>query len=193
MCGEHSADAAVSDPVGGSSPHVRGAPNVIARVRGCSGIIPACAGSTWFCGDRQRWRRDHPRMCGEHFNQLYMSAQRKGSSPHVRGAPWMFIFLLLYMGIIPACAGSTTVILPPRGLSRDHPRMCGEHDYDSDMVHSAAGSSPHVRGAHRTKVLFLSNAGIIPACAGSTYFITQDIVSYRDHPRMCGEHCGPST
>ena len=33
--------------------------------------------------------------------------------------------------------------------------------------------------------------GIIPACAGSTPFSSGSMVTFRDHPRMCGEHLKP--
>ena len=155
---------------GGSSPHARGAPiehpsalvpsRDHPRMRGehCNdergrvlarGIIPACAGSTsamlafdsriWGSSPhargartrgagRDRRPRDHPRMRGEHGIHRVVVQSR--------------------VGIIPACAGSTTVSMSWRtkrpgssphargALSRrkglpcvrkDHPRMRGEH------------------------------------------------------------------
>ena len=127
MCGEH---AHVVDPHTaplGSSPHVRGAPDSGFDVAVESGIIPACAGST-----RKRARiglscRDHPRMCGEHLREIGSETPQMGSSPHVRGAPRRFMHLPFFAGIIPACAGSTISIVVRSRLTRDHPRMCGEH------------------------------------------------------------------
>ena len=46
-------------------------------------------------------------MCGEHFDGLAETVIFPGSSPHVRGAPYGTIVVVVTPGIIPACAGST--------------------------------------------------------------------------------------
>ena len=53
---------------------------------------------------------DHPRMCGEH--QPFFTKMRvwQGSSPHVRGALELVYKLVVFVGIIPACAGSTALV-----------------------------------------------------------------------------------
>ena len=71
----------------GSSPHVRGALLVCHDGSFQYGIIPACAGSIIKVEFHQSKGRDHPRMCGEHFDQGCDSDSDRGSSPHVRGAP----------------------------------------------------------------------------------------------------------
>ena len=87
MCGEHSWSAMMAPFSMGSSPHVRGAPVQHVDPDGIIGIIPACAGSTIKVEFHQSKGRDHPRMCGEHFDQGCDSDSDRGSSPHVRGAP----------------------------------------------------------------------------------------------------------
>ena len=106
----------------------------------------------------------------------------------MRGAlgPTMSHFRAL--GIIPACAGSTSTW---RGWSRlrwDHPRMCGEHTFPCRWIRVPSGSSPHVRGARALSRVARRMTGIIPACAGSTAGTFQHRIRCRDHPRMCGEH-----
>ena len=86
MCGEHQTGCAQSIHSSGSSPHVRGALARLPAWRACHGIIPACAGSTCEIVDRRDGRRDHPRMCGEHFFTTFRLETSSGSSPHVRGA-----------------------------------------------------------------------------------------------------------
>ena len=131
-----------------------------------------------------------------------------GSSPHVRGARQPAAGRVQAGGIIPACAGSTSMnglMTCPR---RDHPRMCGEHHAVSSGPHPAgdhprmcgehlsfmaflmvsAGSSPHVRGARHHLHKIATRHGIIPACAGSTFNASFGALQNRDHPRMCGEH-----
>ena len=168
MCGEHLPESAICGHSRGSSPHVRGAQNLLPIMQDLDGIIPACAGSTVSWRIRRPPCRDHPRMCGEHNRGSSFGQSHKGSSPHVRGARQACDDALQESGIIPACAGSTTVGKTKLLFIWDHPRMCGEHADGNKTIQGAKGSSPHVRGAlhdHRISILFL---GIIPACAGST-------------------------
>ena len=209
MCGEHSLSINHAGTPVGSSPHVRGAP---LRKRGAVGIrriIPACAGSTcwwrcccpcWWdhprmCGEHTagvalclRQKRDHPRMCGEHTYTADDVVHSKGSSPHVRGAQCVPKATHHGIGIIPACAGSTTLSSFHTTCIGDHPRMCGEHQTVFLSTSSSPGSSPHVRGALEDAPSRSGGVGIIPACAGSTCICPTNIVRLRDHPRMCGEH-----
>ena len=134
----------------GSSPHTRGAPHTACL---------ACL-SAW----------DHPRIRGEHELQTM-------SSPSMPG-------------IIPAYAGSTWVLWAgPLLRAVDHPRIRGEHRVlvaHEDVVrgiipayagstmatrfapYRSHGSSPHTRGARRTR---------FPRSRPN-----------RDHPRIRGEH-----
>ena len=170
MCGEHFIISARGLGKTGSSPHVRGALSQLQCPCRWLGIIPACAGSTVSWRIRRPPCRDHPRMCGEHNRGSSFGQSHKGSSPHVRGARQACDDALQESGIIPACAGSTTVGKTKLLFIWDHPRMCGEHADGNKTIQGAKGSSPHVRGAlhdHRISILFL---GIIPACAGSTHW-----------------------
>ena len=188
MCGEHGAGLDQADCRLGSSPHVRGAPMQNSLRCSVSGIIPACAGSTDGFRRIVRAGGDHPRMCGEHLRQSYPTAFSAGSSPHVRGALDADGRVVAFIGIIPACAGSTSVQFVEPFPLWDHPRMCGEHDKAPGRALPSAGSSPHVRGALHASSLLPSVVGIIPACAGSTAPWWRVPASPRDHPRMCGEH-----
>ena len=188
MCGEHLPESAICGHSRGSSPHVRGA-LVQDFLQGLStGIIPACAGSTVSWRIRRPPCRDHPRMCGEHNRGSSFGQSHKGSSPHVRGARQACDDALQESGIIPACAGSTTVGKTKLLFIWDHPRMCGEHELGDFAAFLDQGSSPHVRGAPTGDLLGVTIGGIIPACAGSTPTATRPSREPRDHPRMCGEH-----
>ena len=156
--------------------------------QGLAGIIPACAGSTYGCKHQLGPRRDHPRMCGEHWSQCRVCAPVEGSSPHVRGALVSSFIKTIQCGIIPACAGSTLGMGNWCRFRWDHPRMCGEHKSMAFCVGTLRGSSPHVRGALVWSCPYCGHSGIIPACAGSTRYSTTGKQGRRDHPRMCGEH-----
>ena len=72
------------------------------------------------------------------------------------------------MGIIPAYAGSTFGLWISSEISRDHPRVCGEHNFTHSFQIVALGSSPRMRGAQDWKKPIKVQVGIIPAYAGST-------------------------
>ena len=188
MRGEHTACTAPSLTRGGSSPHARGALCPLCGWGTLPGIIPACAGSTSCRATTTSRRRDHPRMRGEHTKSGLSGMVLPGSSPHARGAQINATRRCGQNGIIPACAGST----PTRSISRlwtwDHPRMRGEHTSKRRVRSGTRGSSPHARGALGYVHRQLLDAGIIPACAGSTHSSVPGSMSCRDHPRMRGEH-----
>ena len=148
MCGEHLPESAICGHSRGSSPHVRGAQNLLPIMQDLDGIIPACAGSTCARLSARLEHGDHPRMCGEHTKELAIGECTVGSSPHVRGARH-------------SSHGYAR-------FNRDHPRMCGEHQCMFPGQVPRRGSSPHVRGALQLRGSRTDARGIIPACAGST-------------------------
>ena len=188
MCGEHDGVQAILTTDKGSSPHVRGARFLLENLRHFRGIIPACAGSTVARAPVLTPSRDHPRMCGEHVFRSRRRMDARGSSPHVRGARLVRGVQGVALGIIPACAGSTTSPADTCPHHRDHPRMCGEHPLVTGQHTFGLGSSPHVRGALHVTRSDAWLVGIIPACAGSTPWTKPKAWTCRDHPRMCGEH-----
>ena len=179
-------------------------------VRG-GGIIPACAGSTtslyvrpwcvwgssphargaqFALARRAKYVWDHPRMRGEHS--------------------LVYVVIYILEGIIPACAGSTSVLntrsAPGRGSS-PHARGARKEQQNEGFAY---WDHPRMRGEHLSSTgVHLLCRGIIPACAGSTYtkrelkMISEGSSPHargalsrsqiraqaaRDHPRMRGEH-----
>ena len=168
MCGEHFRHGAHWRCFEGSSPRVRGTqrgwPVQISGV----GIIPACAGNTTSESSPKDGGRDHPRVCGEHARNAWNGVVSWGSSPRVRGTLVAFRADAHEHGIIPACAGNTAWPVPSMILSRDHPRVCGEHVIAASVACILAGSSPRVRGTLNPNTPEVDQTGIIPACAGNT-------------------------
>ncbi len=172
----------------GSSPHMRGARLERGLRRRGRRIIPAHAGSTLVVDGHGLVSPDHPRICGEHYQQMLAFDPEEGSSPHMRGARAAGGRGPHRRRIIPAHAGSTRRPYRRRSPGPDHPRTCGEHTVSRSTPDSWPGSSPHMRGAppiHETGHLRL---GIIPAHAGSTGWSRRWTTTTRDHPRTCGEH-----
>ena len=66
--------------------------------------------------------------------------------------------------------------------------MRGEHATLWQVAPIGSGSSPHARGARQRALRQRGRAGIIPACAGSTYTCRHRRARKWDHPRMRGEH-----
>ena len=147
-CGEHRAPASSLETEIGSSPRMRGAllPWIVS-IRSTR-IIPADAGSTRPVESGWSHCEDHPRGCGEHYEDEDGDLWIRGSSPRMRGALDAWKAKPDDERIIPADAGSTLVILRAACQNTDHPRGCGEHRPDH---------GPHV-----------DPTWIIPADAGST-------------------------
>ncbi len=142
------------------------------------------------CRYRVIWchRRDHPRVCGEHRFSHLKRDRATGSSPRVRGTPQDAPPRSVRVGIIPACAGNTFLMLKVLVFMGDHPRVCGEHRLLDALPWPATGSSPRVRGTRVFEGSFEGDCGIIPACAGNTLLEPGCMSLYGDHPRVCGEH-----
>ena len=174
----------------GSSPHTRGAPGFGNSWQHARGIIPAYAGSTGAGSAPGDAETDHPRIRGEHGAAGPLRGRSPGSSPHTRGALSSGAGASSGSGIIPAYAGSTACVTSARRLSRDHPRIRGEHVDRGVLDDRAQGSSPHTRGAHLRQHGTGKHSGIIPAYAGSTWLRRRPYVVNSDHPRIRGEHLG---
>ena len=188
ICGEHLVEYNWGTLVMGSSPHMRGTRLPCKLLTIGNGIIPAYAGNTrgwlhsWTC------KKDHPRICGEHFHPPPCKPSGKGSSPHMRGTPLIIPVRGLACGIIPAYAGNTFHPIHNGGYPRDHPRICGEHVAMALSAICAPGSSPHMRGTRTERHRSDTVIGIIPAYAGNTPEHVYRCSPRRDHPRICGEH-----
>ena len=188
ICGEHASPFWYTVGSKGSPPHMRGA-----RKHGIAGgfatrITPAYAGSTAAILASLASIKDHPRICGEHFSLPTRAEGKKGSPPHMRGAPAKIISPCHPIRITPAYAGSTPASVWPKSSARDHPRICGEHGSVTNGQYRAGGSPPHMRGAQRVSPARVDTNGITPAYAGSTLIHCLIPSNNRDHPRICGEH-----
>ena len=109
-CGEHGAPVWRLAEESGSSPRMRGAPVRSPGAAPDSRIIPADAGSTQEISLLPAGMGDHPRGCGEHLKIKVGVDDRFGSSPRRRGAPSISGLFLRLAWIIPADAGSTSII-----------------------------------------------------------------------------------
>ncbi len=116
-----------------------------------------------------------------------------GSSPRMRGTPSTASGARDAPGLIPAYAGNTQQKVPPSGPLRAHPRVCGEHSPGSYKASGMSGSSPRMRGTHDGVGAPTSPEGLIPAYAGNTLGRRVKEPHVSAHPRVCGEHKGPTS
>ena len=188
VCGEHDPLVPSVCDVLGSAPRMRG--TLGRRVVGLClvGIIPAYAGNTTARNASTKAKRDHPRVCGEHSRRGSAGLSFGGSSPRMRGTPFVVIAVTVWRGIIPAYAGNTLPVLPNPFSPRDHPRACGEHGEIDVCMAGNMGSSPRMRGTRQERVERRGRLGIIPAYAGNTRRESTAAQYPEDHPRVCGEH-----
>ena len=131
-------------------------------------IIPAYAGNTYGGLQYAHDLRDHPRVCGEHVRVEDTWCFRTGSSPRMRGTRHCRPLRRRGTRIIPAYAGNTSTCSTPTCLTRDHPRVCGEHYDCGQFVNDVQGSSPRMRGTLALVGRMRVIRGIIPAYAGNT-------------------------
>ena len=169
--GEHDKNLLAATGGEGSSPHTRGAPGPVGVEPAGAGIIPAYAGSTPTRAHETRRLGDHPRIRGEHEASPSPKKSSPGSSPHTRGAHRRPERQWAWQRIIPAYAGSTSLVMRSCCLGRDHPRIRGEHSYSVSAERGRHGSSPHTRGALPDVHGRHRRTRIIPAYAGSTQFL----------------------
>ena len=107
VCGEKRKTGAVPAPLPGSPPRMRGKGEEGLRRCLSERITPA------YAGKRVRHRRiskptsDHPRVCGEKGSSTFWSRNHSGSPPRMRGKGQVSVFLRVFVGITPACAGKS--------------------------------------------------------------------------------------
>ena len=147
---------------------MRGTQSVFRRVGHFVGIIPAYAGNTWVDSAAVEGHGDHPRVCGEHSTGWPNMVNAWGSSPRMRGTRHHGLRRHTRLGIIPAYAGNTRDRQAHTSTGRDHPRVCGEHNFIALDPAEGRGSSPRMRGTHDRLRPGPQHRGIIPAYAGNT-------------------------
>ena len=153
-----------------------------------AGTTPACAGSTASRASPRAAARDHPACAGSTSCGLKVEHTRQGPPPPARGAPSPSSGRTDVAGTTPACAGSTLFSIAHASVTRDHPRLRGEHYERHVMTDQLAGPPPPARGAPVAQHRRSAHGGTTPACAGSTAAASRRGRRRRDHPRLRGEH-----
>ena len=208
MRGENALINELRNRPAGSSPHARGKQLLQSRIRRSQGLIPACTGKTLGADYLNSAMKAHPRMRGENTAGVEVTEDFKGSSPHARGKRQCNSRPDNQRGLIPACAGKTSLWFSWLYSFRAHPRMRGENSHDHArnrsqgahprmrgenqrsrrFIFRPSGSSPHARGKPNGLRLRVQSLRLIPACAGKTATNEIDNCVFQAHPRMRGEN-----
>ena len=106
-CGENLSRSSLTFVSWGSSPRVRGKPDVGVELAPIRGLIPARAGKTGGFGHGRAPAQAHPRACGENLLAFLEDLDELGSSPRVRGKRVAGCPELGGDRLIPARAGKT--------------------------------------------------------------------------------------
>ena len=89
--------------------------------------------------------------------------------------------------ITPAYAGKSSGNGNTDSRRQDHPRLCGEKDFDVLHIPGMGGSPPPMRGKVEVMQIMTDLTRITPAYAGKSSGEKLVLLSYEDHPRLCGE------
>ncbi len=170
----------------GSSPRVRGSQAPSRPPAPRCGFIPACAGEPLARAAGMDPGRVHPRVCGGAGFRSKVCQGVRGSSPRVRGSPWVNLSEETRGGFIPACAGEPRCQTQPWRHPGVHPRVCGGACPCARKRASSTGSSPRVRGSRRAQRRHRHSWGFIPACAGEPSSNERRLSGREVHPRVCG-------
>ena len=186
--GEHDGSVRTLCTECGSSPLTRGARIPAFRLVFRRGLIPAHAGSTAGSCIESCSSWAHPRSRGEHVVRKTYALSGVGSSPLTRGAHGPRLRLPLGLGLIPAHAGNTWLVLLISWWCGAHPRSRGEHCGLLIYPATDPGSSPLARGTLCDVDTGIWCSGLIPARAGNTRGGIHAPGWDGAHPRSRGEH-----
>ena len=152
----------------GSPPLARGLQRYCSSKSFSTRITPACAGTTQQLISVIHTYQDHPRLRGDYILHLTPLFIKLGSPPLARGLLVAIVACSVAVGITPACAGTTLCTIHIGGTLKDHPRLRGDYQKDLSNGMRVVGSPPLARGLLPEPGLHAGNAGITPACAGTT-------------------------
>ena len=147
---------------------MRGKPYAVPVARMTPRITPADAGKTYAPRSGMLRMQDHPRGCGENYEQLVGGVETLGSPPRMRGKPFIVDGSTWKVRITPADAGKTLIVSVAGHAEEDHPRGCGENQQRCSSRRTRNGSPPRMRGKPHCCIQGIALPRITPADAGKT-------------------------
>ena len=146
LCGEKCCGTVQRSRGAGSPPPMRGKVAHFTRTRKHVRITPAYAGKRSLNPDNVILVQDHPRLCGEKVWIRSSIPRSTGSPPPMRGKVPDVPEKWCAAGITPAYAGKRQRMRIAMQTEKDHPRLCGEKQWESIVGNCDSGSPPPMRG-----------------------------------------------
>ena len=153
--------------------------------------IPAYAGKTPWTLITKNNHSEHPRVCGENFQEPGKTRPDTGTSPRMRGKLGRARTRQRCARNIPAYAGKTQGVTQRTFAPEEHPRVCGENKPKPPWNPRPRGTSPRMRGKPILKEIAHKLGRNIPAYAGKTMWTLCPSMVAEEHPRVCGENQAP--
>ena len=187
VCGEDLIRQCLSKEPGETPPRMRGRRDVINRKACIRRNTPAYAGKTNERGrpNLNSWK--HPRVCGEDLTQLFRRCIGLETPPRMRGRRQRPAGRHHRHGNTPAYAGKTRFHGLFQGVSRKHPRVCGEDAIKRFLTKIDKETPPRMRGRLFCRKSKNALRGNTPAYAGKTLSNLLLQTWEKKHPRVCGE------
>ena len=151
-------------------------------------FIPADAGNTQPEQQGCALKTVYPRWRGEHAKYQVAPICRDGLSPLARGTRAAPLREDLRNRFIPAGAGNTSSAFAMSASISVYPRWRGEHIRSVKPSPFTFGLSPLARGTHSLIRPYDRLARFIPAGAGNTCAIWNQLARCSVYPRWRGEH-----
>ena len=132
--------------------------------------------------------RDHPRLRGNYVRSVAINHADMGSPPLTRELQNVNFEKKERLGITPAYAGTTSIVMLPSFLRWDHPRLRGNYSMGTTTYTHRAGSPPLTRELLYETDREFAPTGITPAYAGTTAGSRIRLRRWWDHPRLRGNY-----
>ena len=172
---------------GGTSPPIRGIPGRAGYAGFAGRNIPAHTGNSKYEGGHQAGATEHPRPYGEFRHMGVAVANDFGTSPPIRGIPFLRRGLLSIARNIPAHTGNSSLCNLKGQNGAEHPRPYGEFMQGNTDTSTGHGTSPPIRGIRRVLTSINATDRNIPAHTGNSANWSSRFVTASEHPRPYGE------
>ena len=186
--GEHSRSRSNSESERGLSPLARGTRYPKGTPENAMRFIPAGAGNTTKVRNSTDGFSVYPRWRGEHVASDRAAWVMRGLSPLARGTLSGAGNSGVNSRFIPAGAGNTARTSCPALSPAVYPRWRGEHNEGHRANPAFYGLSPLARGTRDTASSRQCRPRFIPAGAGNTITLCEEMASIAVYPRWRGEH-----
>ena len=188
MCGDYTFPPPALRLVTDTTPRVRGL-----QVVGAVGVRlgrynPACAGTTSVRVVSRCRATIQPRVCGDYGLVCAFLLLTFDTTPRVRGLRSLCHQAVQPDRYNPACAGTTRSVMVVCIKKTIQPRVCGDYHRSVVVIRRNIDTTPRVRGLRPSQALPAESQRYNPACAGTTWPVSDSTLLSAIQPRVCGDY-----